>query len=161
MVIADHPLHGSRRAELPHRALALGHDVEALLRPGMANVRTREPAAGVAPEPHPGRQVAIATSTEGTSPVPGELAAKDQALGGNRRSRAPSQAPRRLGRTALRDRPTGVLWARDPRASPWRCCGARGALPAGFSLQESLPIIPSDGNARRWRADPLGDGRRD
>jgi hypothetical protein len=57
--------------------------------------------------------------------------------------------------------PTGVLWARDPRGHPLGVvAGSAGLLPGGFSLKESLPIIPSDGNARRWRADPLGDGRR-
>jgi len=62
MFLAEHLLHRSRRAELPHRALALGHDGEALESPGMADTRKREPAADVALESHPGRDTAVAAS---------------------------------------------------------------------------------------------------
>jgi hypothetical protein len=44
MTIADHPLHGSGRAALPHPALALGNERKALGRPGMADARGRQPA---------------------------------------------------------------------------------------------------------------------
>src|SRR5271157_1857995 len=77
-MVAHNPLHRSRRAELPHRALALGDDAEALRRPGMADVRNREPAADVTPETLPRGDAAIATSAQAASPEPAELVPERQ-----------------------------------------------------------------------------------
>jgi len=42
MPVAQHPLHGSVRAELPHTALASGRDDQTLVRVRVADVRDRE-----------------------------------------------------------------------------------------------------------------------
>src|SRR3989304_2399074 len=76
MFIAEPPLHRSRRAELPHRALALGPDGEALRRPGMADVRVREPAVDGTAETPPRRDAEVAAPAQGAPPEPGELVAE-------------------------------------------------------------------------------------
>lgn len=81
MIIADHPLHRSGQAALPHPAPALGHDVEALQRPGMADVRMREPTADVWQEALPRNDMAVATSSQAAPPEPPELAAESPQRG--------------------------------------------------------------------------------
>jgi len=56
MIIADHPLHRSGRAALPHPAPTVGVDAQALGRIGMANAGEREPGSDQLLHPTP-RQV--------------------------------------------------------------------------------------------------------
>ena len=49
--VARRPPHGSRRAELPHRALALDHDAQAGLGVGVTDTRSGKPARGEAGHP--------------------------------------------------------------------------------------------------------------
>ena len=53
MTIADHPLHRSGRAVLPHPALALGDDAQAPQRVGMTDASRGQPAGDKPPHPVP------------------------------------------------------------------------------------------------------------
>ena len=68
MTIADHPLHGSGRAALPHPALALGRDGEAHVRIGMTDTRRREPAVDVRGHAMPRQMVALTPTTQDAPP---------------------------------------------------------------------------------------------
>src|SRR5438445_138105 len=59
-MVTHNPLHRSRRAALPHRAPALGEDVEARPRVRVANMRGRKPAGGVATHRLPGEAELLA-----------------------------------------------------------------------------------------------------
>lgn len=73
MTIADHALHRSGRAALPHPAPASGDDTESLVRPGVADVRRgqefEELALGELRD-----AVLLATSLERTHPEPTDAA---------------------------------------------------------------------------------------
>jgi hypothetical protein len=77
MPIAEHPLHRSRRAALPHRAPALGHDAKSLRWPRMADACGWNPAGNVAAQALPIRRTAVAASPQRAAPEPAELVAKD------------------------------------------------------------------------------------
>ena len=68
MTIADHPLHGSGRAALPHPALALGRDGEAHARIGMTDARGRKPAGDVGAHAAPRQMVALTAATQDAPP---------------------------------------------------------------------------------------------
>ncbi len=63
------PPHRSRRAELSHRALASGSDVETLVGPGMTDSGRRKPALGDSVHPIPGDRALVATLLERPPPV--------------------------------------------------------------------------------------------
>src|SRR5467141_171072 len=68
MTIADHPLHGSGRAALPHPALALGRNGETYARIGMTDTWRREPAGDVGTHAAPRQMVALAPTTQDAPP---------------------------------------------------------------------------------------------
>src|SRR3989441_10788181 len=68
MTIADHPLHGSGRAALPHPALALGRDGEAHARIGMTETWSREPATDVRAHAAPRQVITLASATQDAPP---------------------------------------------------------------------------------------------
>ena len=68
MTIADHPLHGSGRAALPHPALALGRDGEAHPRIGMADTWSREPAGDVCAHAAPRQMITLTPATQNAPP---------------------------------------------------------------------------------------------
>src|SRR5260370_188508 len=68
MPIAEHPLHGSGRAALPHPALALGGDGEAHARIGMTDTWCRKPAGDVGAHTAPGQMVALTPTTQHAPP---------------------------------------------------------------------------------------------
>jgi len=68
MTIADHPLHRSGRAALPHPAPALGRDGEAHARIGMTDTWRREPAVDVRAHATPRQMVALTPATQDAPP---------------------------------------------------------------------------------------------
>ncbi len=68
MTIANHPLHGSGRAALPHPALALGRDGEAHARIGMPDTWGRKPAGDVGTHAAPRQMVALTPTTQDAPP---------------------------------------------------------------------------------------------
>ena len=62
MPVTMHPLHGSRRAELPHRALASGLNDEPLFGIQMQNPWGGYPSLGQLLDPRPGDPVLLAPS---------------------------------------------------------------------------------------------------
>lgn len=68
ITVAHDPLHGSRRAELPHRALALGNDAKTRQRIGMTDIRGRQPAADVSPHSLAGNMAALAAALKRAMP---------------------------------------------------------------------------------------------
>jgi hypothetical protein len=72
MTIADHPLHGSGRAALPHPALALGGRRQALVGIGMTDTRDREPARHQAAHPLPRHERGLTATHQGDTPQPRE-----------------------------------------------------------------------------------------
>jgi hypothetical protein len=75
-VIAGRPLHGSRRAELPHRALALRHDGKHLCCGRVCNVDRRQPAVKQAIHPFPSYRALLAPSRQCSLPQPAHFAVK-------------------------------------------------------------------------------------
>src|SRR3984893_4315927 len=68
MVIADHPLHGSRRAALRHRALALRHDPKQHRRPWVHDSSSRDVAVSQPLHSLPFFFCFLAASPEGSMP---------------------------------------------------------------------------------------------
>ena len=68
MVIADHPLHRSRRAALPHRAPALRHDRKRHRRPWVHDAGSRDVALDQPLHPLPFHPAFLAASPEGSMP---------------------------------------------------------------------------------------------
>jgi len=64
MPIAEHPLHRSGRAALPHPAPTLGDDAEAHEGIGMTDVRRRKPAGNQVLHSAPGQMVALTAPTQ-------------------------------------------------------------------------------------------------
>src|SRR5580704_3933678 len=75
-MIAHDPLHRSGQAALPHPALALGHDVEPLTRPGMVDADVRKPASGIATEAVHRQRVGLAAAPKRPEPGPQHPAAE-------------------------------------------------------------------------------------
>src|SRR5215472_8884637 len=74
--LAGGPPHRSRRAELPHRAPALGSGVEARVWVGVRDAGSREPSGLVPVHPLPGHRGALAAAPQRLVPVPGYLVAE-------------------------------------------------------------------------------------
>src|SRR5712692_3906883 len=72
-MVAHNPLHRSRRAALPHRAPALGDDVEASPWIGMADTRGRQPAVDVSIHPLPREAVFLTAAPERAAPQSSDL----------------------------------------------------------------------------------------
>ena len=68
MVIADHPLHGSRRTALPYRALALRHDRKRHRRPWVHDSHSRDVALDQTLHSLPLHPAFLAASPEGSMP---------------------------------------------------------------------------------------------
>jgi hypothetical protein len=64
MIIADHPLHGSGRAELPHPALALGSDAQPLPRIRVTDTGKRKPSSDVTSHAIPRQAMTLAAATK-------------------------------------------------------------------------------------------------
>src|SRR5438093_2580781 len=75
-MVTHNPLHRSRRAALPHRALALGDDAEASPRIRVANMRGRKPAVRVANEPLHREAMLLAAAAKCPEPQPPHGATK-------------------------------------------------------------------------------------
>src|SRR5689334_10727975 len=67
------PPHGSRRAELPHRAPASGSGCEAHVRVGMHHTDLRKPPSCVSAHPRPGDPTALAAPPKRPPPVQADL----------------------------------------------------------------------------------------
>ena len=68
MTIADHPLHRSGHAALPHPALALGRDGETHARIGVTDAGRRKPPGGVDAEAAPRQMVALTPAPQDAPP---------------------------------------------------------------------------------------------
>src|SRR5579864_1778239 len=68
MIIADHPLHRSGRAALPHPAPTLGDDAQALVRIGMADPNGRKPSGEQGPHAAPRQVIALTAPTQNSPP---------------------------------------------------------------------------------------------
>ena len=68
MVIADHPLHGSRRTALPYRALALRHDRKRHRRPWVHDAGARNKTVDQPLHSLPLHVASLAASPEGSVP---------------------------------------------------------------------------------------------
>jgi hypothetical protein len=66
--VAPCPLHGSRRAELPHRALALDPDAQALVRVRMIDTGSGKPLVSPAVHALPGHMALLAATTQRPAP---------------------------------------------------------------------------------------------
>jgi len=69
MPVTQHPPHSSRRAALPHRALASGHDAPTWRGIGMQDVGGRQPLGGEGVYPLPGDPMALTASSERLTPI--------------------------------------------------------------------------------------------
>lgn len=76
MPVTRHPLHGSVRAELPHTALASGHDAQTLVRIRMADAWGRQPVIEQAPHAAPTQMVALTAAAQGAMPQATHLLAE-------------------------------------------------------------------------------------
>jgi hypothetical protein len=76
MLVAQHPLHGSVRAELPHTARASGRDDQTLVRVRVAYVRDGKPVRNQAEYATPAQMMALAAATQGAVPQPTDLEAE-------------------------------------------------------------------------------------
>ena len=76
MTIADHPLHRSGRAGLPHPALASGDDAKAAQRIRMTDAGRRQPAGNEPPHPVPEYATGLTPSRQRTMPEPADLEPK-------------------------------------------------------------------------------------
>ena len=74
--LTGRPPRRSQRALLAHWAPALGFDVKALLRPGMADTYKRDPAVGESPRALPIGPIALASATQCPMPLSCHLGAK-------------------------------------------------------------------------------------
>ena len=77
MIVADHPLHGSGRADFPHPALALGDDAEPPQRVGMTDAGRRQPAVDKPPHPVPEHAAVLASARQRAMPETAYLKPKD------------------------------------------------------------------------------------
>src|SRR6516164_11684575 len=68
MSVTRHPPHRARRAALPHRALAAGHNAQAVRGLGRQEVGWRPPGGGEGVEPRPGAPRALAAPSAGLTP---------------------------------------------------------------------------------------------
>src|SRR5271155_2097438 len=68
MIIADHPLHRSGRAALPHPAPTSGSDAQALGRIGMAEPSGREPGVEQRPHATPRQVIALTAPAQDSPP---------------------------------------------------------------------------------------------
>src|SRR5512132_4306963 len=85
-VIARRPPLRSRRAELPHRAPALGHDAEPHVGKRMAKARGWQPEVGQSFHTLPGQPAGLTPPPERAAPVPADMAIERvdrPAVGGN------------------------------------------------------------------------------
>ena len=73
-MVTHDPLHRSRRAELPHRALASGVNAQALVGIGMNDPRRGQPAGGETVHPRPGHAVFLTTAPQRPYPQAHNLA---------------------------------------------------------------------------------------
>ncbi len=71
MPVAQHPLHRSVRAELPHTAHALGRDDQTLVRIGMANVSTGQPMGNEPMHLLPAQSALLTSAAQGAIPHAG------------------------------------------------------------------------------------------
>src|SRR5262245_2452391 len=69
MPVTQHPPHRSRRAALPHRALALGRNAQALRRIRMQDVGWRQPLGCEGVYPLPGDTMALTAPSERLTPI--------------------------------------------------------------------------------------------
>jgi hypothetical protein len=76
MPVAQHPLHRSVRAELPHTAPALGRDDQTLGRVWVAGIRNGRPMRHQAMHSTPGQATALTASAQRAMPQPGDLEAQ-------------------------------------------------------------------------------------
>ncbi len=74
--LTGRPPRRSQRALLTHWAPALGSDVKALVRPGMADTYTRDPVVGKSPHALPIGPIALASATQCPMPLSCHLTAK-------------------------------------------------------------------------------------
>lgn len=77
MTIADHPLHRSGRADVPHPALTLGHDAKSPQGIGMTHARRGQPAVNKPPHPVPGHAAVLTPPRERAMPEAAHLKPKD------------------------------------------------------------------------------------
>ncbi len=70
------PPHRSRRAELPHRAPALGSDVKSLFRPAMKHTCRGYPSLRYHVHPRPVRSVMLASAPKRMPPITNQLCSK-------------------------------------------------------------------------------------
>ena len=128
MTIADHPLHRSGGAALPHPALASGGDGKAHAWIGMTDPRRRKPAGGVGAHAAPRQMVALTPTAQDAPP---ELD-----------HRFPKRAQRR---TVHRDTAIpvvflhGVATPKWPRLAPWVIHFAAQSWPARPPVNASPP----------------------
>jgi len=76
MTIADHPLHRSGRADVPHPALALGDDAKSPQGIGMTDASRRQPAVEEPPHPVPADATVLTTARQRAMPEPPDLEPK-------------------------------------------------------------------------------------
>src|SRR5262249_1401911 len=69
MPVTRHPPHSSRRAALPHRALASGHDAQTLRGIGMQDVGGRQPLGGKGVYPLPGDTMTLTAPSKRLTPI--------------------------------------------------------------------------------------------
>src|ERR1700730_5603462 len=72
MIIADHPLHRSGQAALPHPAPTLGRDAQALGRKGMADASNRQPGSDQRRHTMPGQMISLTAMTQYSPPDPAD-----------------------------------------------------------------------------------------
>jgi hypothetical protein len=77
MRVSPHPPHRSRRAELPHRALASGHDAKTNLWIGVANSGGRKPLGNQTLHPFPPQAVLLAAASQNLHPHPADFPMED------------------------------------------------------------------------------------
>ena len=70
MRVSPHPPHRSRRAELPHRALASGNDAKTNLWIGVVNSGGRKPLGNQTLHPFPFQVILLATAPQNLHPHP-------------------------------------------------------------------------------------------
>src|SRR6266403_1348410 len=78
ITIAHDPLHGSRRADFPHPALALSTNAHAPQRIGMTDRRQRQPASNEAPHSIPKKAAVLAPLRQRAVPKPADSEPKNR-----------------------------------------------------------------------------------
>ena len=81
MIIADHPLHRSGRAALPHPAPTSGDDAQTLGRIGMADAGGWQPSAQQGPHATPGQMISLTAPSQHSPPHQGHRSSEGNDCG--------------------------------------------------------------------------------